>query len=83
MEPIEATRIKSPSHTDDGVEKSKQSRQGEVGLGRYCRCSKEKTEVKEQTVRNDDKTTKKALKDELEGKRSRGRQQRRWIDNFK
>ena len=39
--------------------------------------------MKEQTVRNDDKTTKKALKDELEGKRSRGRQQRRWIDNFK
>ena len=30
---------------------------------------------------NDDSTTKKAFKGELEGKRPRGRQQTRWIDN--
>ena len=32
---------------------------------------------------NDDKTTKKVFKGELEGKRPRGRPQRQWIDNFK
>ena len=32
---------------------------------------------------NDDRTTKKVFKGELEGKRPKGRPWRRWSDNFK
>ena len=86
VELIEATRVKRLSHTDEGAAKnckSKQSRQGEEWGYKveadqegildvvWKRQEKWKNRLEEM---NDDRTTKKVFKGELEGMRPRSRE---------
>ena len=94
MEPIKAesrvqatqmrvlSRIEGVSRVDRVRNEAIRLRLGQEGILDVVRRRQEKWKNRLDEM-NDDRITKKVFRGELEGKRPRGRPQRRWIDNFK
>ena len=75
-------RIEGVSRVDRVRNKDIRLRLGQEGILNVVKRSQEKWKKRLEEM-NDDRTTNKVFKGELEGKRPRGRRRKRWIDNFK
>ena len=75
-------RIEGVSRVDRVRNEAIRLRLGQEGILDVVRRRQEKWKNRLDEM-NDDRITKKVFRGELEGKRPRGRPQRRWIDNFK
>ena len=75
-------RIEGVSRADRVRNEDLRLRLGQVGILELTRRRQEKWLNKLERMQ-DDRITRRVFKGEIEGKRPRGRPQRRWIDNFK